>query len=312
VIGDLLHSVVVFVLYHWPPWAVVVCSMVLGGVIGFLLHFGFDPMSKWLKTNEHAEIAGHFLGVLGVIYAVVLGLVVITAWQQFDHTEEVSMHEQNDFVNLFDAFMIDEMKPEQQRAPLLLMRDYAFRMTGEWEQMRRGEPLCLYTNYHNERDPWCQPNLGKLPASRWTNDLLLVIRTRTIERVSTAAPGRAVDDQKITFLHDLIDTREHRRHHYLEPPVQGVLWVAFFLGALMIAGVTYLSEEQSRVQRVRIVALCALIGMMFSLVLIFDHPFIGKYAVSGRQWCNIVDQINLELNHGAVQPSVERATACPL
>jgi len=33
-----------------------------------------------------------------------------------------------------------------------LLREYALNMQGEWNQMKRGEPLCLYSNFQHERE----------------------------------------------------------------------------------------------------------------------------------------------------------------
>jgi hypothetical protein len=57
----------------------------------------------------------------------------------------------------------------------------------------------------------------------------------------------------------------------------------------------------------RATALCAMIGIMFALALVFDSPFIGKDSISGNQWCNIVAHFDLEIDHGVVQ-----ARVCPL
>jgi hypothetical protein len=298
-----IHGIVVFLL-NWP-WALVLCFAVVGVAIGFVLHFPFDFLSARLNLREHNEIAGHFLAVVGVIYAVVLAFVVVTAWQQFDHTEEVSMQEQHAFSNLFDTLTIDDANSKKRRVIQLLLREYALKMEGEWEQMKRGESLCLYTNFQNEREPSCQPSFGELPPSRLTNDLMLKIRRQVMGLVSTA--GQRINEQRVSRLEGFVDAREHRRHHYREPPLQFVLWIAFFVGALITIGVTYLSEAPSSSQLMRATALCAMIGIMFALALVFDSPFIGKDSISGNQWCNIVAHFDLEIDHGVVQ-----ARVCPL
>jgi hypothetical protein len=90
-------------LLSFPPWVVILSFMAAGGCVGFFLHFPFDHLAVRRKPRSQSDMSGHFLGLVGVLYAVVLAFVVVTAWQERDHTEEVSMQEEAAAADLFDT-----------------------------------------------------------------------------------------------------------------------------------------------------------------------------------------------------------------
>jgi hypothetical protein len=75
------------------------------------------------------------------------------------------------------------------------------------------------------------------------------------------------------------------------------MWMAFVSGALIVIGLVYLLEEPCAAQRLRATALGAMIGMMWGLAIIFNHPFVGNRPVSGAPWCKIVEQFDMEIDH---------------
>jgi len=300
----------------WPSWVFLIFVMAIVIGIGALLHRPLmrlnDRLSAQQSSGDHSEMAGHFLGAIGVIYAVLLAFVVVMAWQQFDHAEEISMQEQRDVVGLFD--IVGAYKQNHRRDSVAiqsLLRRYALNMLGEGRQMLRGEPLCLDTGFGRETDPACQLDdskwpYGTLPASRLNNDLVPVIRDKVMNLPRSTLADESVYKQSVVLLEDFVDLRDHRRHHYSEPMLS-ILWITLFIGGLIIVCLPYLGQGQrnSLRQSLRTLALCTMIGLIIGLTLVFDHPFTGGVATQGvKQWCTIWERFDLDLG-------VVRSPGCP-
>jgi|GEM_PF-3157476 len=279
-----MDHVVTFILNR-PPLLVLSAFIVVGIVVGVFAHIFFLRLSTWLSVHkhisEHHDISGHFLGVVGVIYAVLIAFVVITAWQEFDHTEELSMQEQHNVSDLFHL-----LKPFAERPAALvrgLLVGYTTTMHDEWNQMQLAEQLCLdkSQDYGTE----CRSTNGKRPASYCSNMLAHLIEENVIALAPKTRQQQVIYEKSIDLTEKFSENREHRRHHYQEHPLEPILWFSFVFGGLILVGATYfVSGQDWRSQLVRTCALCATIGMMWALALAFDYPFAGVMRISGDEW----------------------------
>ena len=285
----------------WPPFLFLLTFVVAGGLLGVIADFFFAKVSNWLAARmqvvEHSELAGHFLGVIGVLYAVVLALVVVTAWQQFDHAKEISMAEQQNVSNLFEVVgAYGENRADRQTAHdiQVLLLDYAVNMTREWDEMEQRKQLCLDNSVTSQNNQACQPsNFTFLPASAINNKTAHSIG----EKVATLSPrtprDQVIYEQSIALTGNFDENRVHRRHHYEDTALQGILWQSIIVGALILIGATYLITPQNpKSQRLRTVTLGAMIGMMFALAVAFDFPFTGTTGTDQSGWCTMIDHFN--------------------
>jgi hypothetical protein len=284
----------------WHPFFVLLVMAALGGAVGVIVHFAFLRISHSLfarmHLSEHNEIAGHFLGVVGVIYAVVLAFVVVTAWQQFDHTEEISLQEQRDVSALFHMMQAYDDKKSANDVVWLLL-DYTSNNYREWQQMQRGElPLCPDYFYNTEFSAACPSSGDAPPSSKSTTCLTHEI----LETVTGLHPKSSRDlgiyFQSMSIVQNFVQDRDHRRHHYEEKPLQLILWLSFPFGALILVWMTYfVAKQDSRSQLMRTIALCAMIGLMGALALVFDNPFTGYAGIDGSGWDTMSKHFKLDM-----------------
>ena len=284
----------------WHPFFVLLTTAALGGAIGVIVHFAFSRLSRWifkrLHMHEHNEIAGHFLGVVGVIYAVVLAFVVVTAWQQFDHAEEVSLQEQRDASSLFHMMLAYDDKNAATDIEWLL-RDYASNTSSEWQQMEHGDlPLCPDYFYSTQLLANCKPSHDVPSSSKSTACLTHEIMETVTGLRPTSSRDVGIYFQSMSAVLSLSQDREHRRHHYEEKPLQLILWLSFPFGAFILIWMTYfVADQDSRSQVVRTVALCAMIGLMGALALVFDNPFTGYAGIDGSGWDTMSKHFQLDM-----------------
>jgi predicted PurR-regulated permease PerM len=125
---------------------VVVTFVVIGVVVGVVSHLIFSPVTELFKEHgyltEHHELASHFIGIVGVIYAVLVAFVVVTAWQTLDHAEDLTIQEQH---NIDDLFHLDGAYPGREAENIrFMLTTYTAVMHDEWKEMQEQKALSRY------------------------------------------------------------------------------------------------------------------------------------------------------------------------
>jgi hypothetical protein len=261
----------------------VLAFVTLSAALGLVVDSQLARLSRWLEKGghlreKHHEIGGHFIGVVGVIYAVLVAFVVVTAWQANDHDKDLTMQEQH---TVDDLFHLDYAfhNPEGRGIRLMLL-GYANVMSEEWKEMRSGDQLCSDTTES------CPPSSSK--PSQAANRLAHCIREATFDLVPKTTQQQVVYEQGIQLVQRFSESREERRRRYQERALQGALWFSFFLGAVIFVLMTYFVEGQSRVlHAIRTSGFFAMIGMLVALAFIFDRPFVGASQISGDDWSTL-------------------------
>jgi cadmium resistance protein CadD (predicted permease) len=264
----------------WNSLLLVVVFVTLSALAGLLVDKGLSKLSAWLESRgrlreKHHEIAGHFIGVVGVIYAVLVAFVVVTAWQATDHAKGLTMQEQHDVDDLFH--LVAAYHNSKGESIRLMLDSYAKATSDEWDEMKSGEQLCLDT-------PETCPQSSSAPSRR-ANRLAHCIREATFDLNPASQQQQVVYEEGIRLVQSLSESREERRHRYQERSLQGILWLSFLLGAVILVLMTYFVEGQSRLlQRTRTTGFFAMIGMVMALAFIFDRPFVGAMQTNGDAW----------------------------
>jgi hypothetical protein len=249
-------------------------------------------------------MAGHFVGVVGVIYAVLVAFVVVTAWQARARAEDLMIQEQHSVDYLFH---LDDAYPSEQATIIrYLLRDYAVNTYAEWNQMERGLPLCTDIS---ESDIDCFQSSGAI--SKRANLLAhcveeLSVNLSSLKTWQRLRSNEVIYQQGMMAVQVILESRAERRLRYGERTLQSILWTAFFFGALLLAAMTYFVSGQRRFdQLVRTCALFGMVGMMSAIALVFDRPYSGKTHVDGSGWATMVAHFDRDLKEeGARYPGL--------
>lgn len=307
----------------WNPGWILVLWMGIGLATGAVVHVVFwsllvpyrhrlqerrsrqadgAPLGEVDARHSH-EIAPHFFAVVGVIYAVLVAFVVVTAWQVRARAEDLMIQEQHSVDYLFH--LNEAVNSSRARHLQFLLRDYAVYTLAEWGQMQRGERICRDIS---ESDIACFGSEGAV--SKRANFLAHCITMLTVslptaqshERMDFAAQQRnnALYTQSLRVLQVILESRAERRLRYNERTLQPILWTAFLLGALLLAGMTYFVLGQSfGGQCLRTCALFGMVGMMSAIAVVFDRPFAGTTHVEGSEWGQMVTHFNRDLSYAS-------------
>jgi hypothetical protein len=252
-------------------------------VFGYCLHFGLIWLHERRRPETHAnavppevdaarELLGHFLGVIGVVYAVLLAFVVVSAWQEEDHTEEVSLQEEQAtwatyaLVRSYDYSKQDSTALRTLLTPRSgLFWSYIDGMSVEWASMRKDD---------SEQSKIFRTN-GRIATS---------IRDQVLSLHPSAKRDEFIYNAAIQSSSALVAARYHRLHHYTDLSVDTIMWLTLFFGGIITLVVPYVGTQVPPHQLIRTVALSTMIGIMFMLALIFDYPFTGYNAIPATQW----------------------------
>ncbi|MFN5757547.1 MAG: hypothetical protein ACK54F_13065 [Planctomycetia bacterium] len=233
-------------------------SIILGGIVASIVLVAVvrKLFSKDVLRQGH-DITGNVLSVVGTLYAVLLGLVVVDALVRFEHAVDVVQHESN---ALADIFLLSEKLPEPQRDRLKeICKTYAHQVVEqEWPLMEQG---LMSTD---ARD-------SAFSLTRALNDF-----------EPTTESQKAVYPMILEQIRELWDARRERSGtaHVGIPAVE---WFVLIVGAgitVLFAGL--FGSQSVGLQRFVTTLAALVIGLNLYLVSLFGYPFSGELTVSSR------------------------------
>jgi hypothetical protein len=203
----------------------------------------------------HKEMAGFIYGILGTIYAVILGFSVVVLWEQFHDAEIIADREASQLPTLHH--LVQGLPAEQTRAFTESLKNYCKLVVDEeWPLMDRGES---------------SPKAHAQHLEIWREGRSLEPHTER-EKIIFA---KIVDT-----LADFDDARRGRllaARSSLPRPV----WFALLAGAVITIGFSYLFGLKNVIAHTVItILLAASIGLGLFLIVALDRPFSGGLSVS--------------------------------
>jgi uncharacterized membrane protein YraQ (UPF0718 family) len=206
------------------------------------------------RRLAHNDVAGFIYAVLGVAYAVLLGLMVVAVWQDWQAAQEAATQEANELSAVF--WLAHGLPQPEGRHIQELARDYArVEVHEEWPLMR-----------HGKSSPKAYELLDEMRAS--------------VEALRPAGDAQTVlYDNLLQRLHELGDARRARLLQ-AEEGLPAILWAVLLVGGVITVSFTYLFGLRSTTVHVLMVAALALvIGLVLFTVAALDYPFRGDVRI---------------------------------
>lgn len=206
-----------------------------------------------LKASH--EVGGYLLSVVGTMYAVLLGLVVVDAMSRFQQGISITEQEAN---ALADIFLLSERMPKDRSLIVQnLCRNYAdIVINEEWDLM---------------------DTRGFDPKARKT--AISLVRAVTDWEPSTESE-KAIYPLAVSEGCQLWDSRRQRTNlsQHSVPPLE---WIILIIGGVVTVVFTYFfGLENLKMQTVMTAMVSMLIALNLFLVLMFGYPFSGELKVS--------------------------------
>jgi len=202
----------------------------------------------------HNDVAGFIYAVLGVAYAVLLGLVVVAVWEEWNSANAAVDQEAGEVAEIF--WLAHRLPQPEDRRLQEFARSYAQVVVNEeWPLMAQ----------------------GKVSPKAWA--ILDEIRD-DIQRMQPATPTQQVlYEQGLQHVSDLADARGERLLD-AEEGVPAVLWVVLIVGEVEVVGFTYLfGLESTTVHVLMVTSLTLIIALVLLTVAALDYPFEGDIHI---------------------------------
>ena len=205
--------------------------------------------------KQHNDVAGFIYAVLGIAYAVLLGLVLVAVWEQFQVASNTAEREADELAEIF--WLGHRLPPAEGHRLQELSRSYARVVVDEeWPMLARGESS----------------------PRAWA--LIDEIRLTLQNQDPHTQAEQVLYDQGLERIHDLADARRDRLVEAREG-IPLMLWVVLVVGAIVTVGFTYLFGMDSNTTHTLMVALLALvIGLVLFTIGSIEYPFSGDVRLS--------------------------------
>lgn len=247
---------------------------VLISLLGLWLVRKFAPYEI---MEGHKEIAGFIYGILGTIYAVILGFSVVVLWEHFHDAEIIADREAS---ALSDLHLLAQGLPANQQAAFTssLERYCKLVVDEEWALMDQGKPI---PKAHDQLlEIWRQGHSLE-PQTEWEKIIV----------------GKIADT-----LANLDDARRERllaARSSLPKPI----WFALITGAVITIGFSYLFGLKNVIAHTVITILLATsIGLGLFLIAALDRPFSGSLSVSPEAFTAVSENWHRPPSPTALKP----------
>ncbi|WP_405020288.1 DUF4239 domain-containing protein [Kitasatospora sp. NBC_00070] len=244
---------------------VAVCAVVLAVVVLRQRRVGEDD-----DPSETPDVIEYMTMMIGVVYAIVLGLAIAGVWEgmgsaQADTLREAqALHEVSARAEVLPPDVRDKVRSEVDAYVSYVVKT-------EWSYMSEHEEI-----------------------SAEGTDLLAQLRRTVTER----APQTELENQAYQPMVDRIATVDEARNsrgQSVGPTMPGVVWFGLVVGALVTVGMLFaLQIRRSTRELLLAAAFSALIAFLLFLIWDFDNPFGRGISVTAQPFIDLFPGLGLD------------------
>jgi hypothetical protein len=243
--------------------------LIVGSVVLALLGLFHVRRRVSLEVQmEQNEVAGFFIAVLGVVYAVILAFAVIAVWEDLDEARDIAEREAN---SVGDLYRLAEGLPDSIRLPLQEQAVAYARsvVVDEWPMLKQGRENST--------------SLSSIEAI-WS----LVRRYEPNGQREAAIHAKLIDEVQ--------QVNDERRMRLLasRSGIPWLIWGVLIGGGVVTVLFTYFfGLKNFRAQIAMTVLYVASIGFVLFLVASIDHPFSGSVSITPEAMELVIQRIEL-------------------
>jgi hypothetical protein len=224
------------------------------------------------RRKQHNDVAGFIYAVLGVSYAVLLGLMLIAVWEQWNAAEEVASDEANELAGIF-YFAYALPQPEGRHIQQLASSYAQVVVEQEWTAMEQG---------------------GSSPKAWATLDELrgTILGLEPPTGAKQVPYSQARYNEVLEQLHGLGDGRRERLLA-ASGGLPTILWVVLIGGGAITIAFTYLFGLQNTlVHTLMVASLALIIALSLFSVAALDHPFKGDVRIHPEAFEQVLERFH--------------------
>ena len=204
--------------------------------------------------RQHNDVVGFIYAVLGVTYAVLLGLMVVAVWEQWELAKRTADEEASSLAEIF--WLADRLPESDGHRVQELARSYATVVVDEeWSLMEK----------------------KKSSPRAWA--LLDDIRAKLQNFDPSTPQEQVIYEQSLERMRDLADARRDRLLE-AEQGLPAILWVVLVTGGVIVVGFMYLfGLESTTVHLLMVASLALIIALVIFTVSALNYPFRGDITI---------------------------------
>ncbi len=234
-----------------------------GGIFIGLITFIFRKFINVKILRAHNEVTGFFFMAIASFYALLLGFVVFSVWEQLNE--------------------IESNVSKEGSSALALYRDIKYYP----DSLESKELLILYMDFVYNVINEEIPNMARLEPSQKTGESF----NKVFYKMEHLKPKSPYEIQLIAVmfahLNDLASFRGLRTSS-LESEIPLPMWLPIVFGAIITIICALLVDIEDTSMHVGLNALMgAFIAMLFFIIVLFAHPFSGSLAIQPKSYYNI-------------------------
>lgn len=249
-------------------WDVVFPTAVIIGttVAAIAAHTIIRRRVGYERLAHHNDVTGYVFSAVGVIYAVVLGFVVVVVWQKYDGTAQ---NTQSEVAGVADLYRTVGGFPDPVRSRIRgeLKRYVTWVVAVEWPAIQAG---------HNPSK--ISPLLERVGGE--------------ITHFEPKTPGQIdVHEEALADMQRTFDTRRLRIEQ-TSNSVPAILWFALIVGAVATLSFSFFFGMENRAAQTLMTGILAvLIAMMFVVIYEFSSPLDGIMRVPVDGWTQLLARL---------------------
>jgi len=249
----------------WPLLVAIVIGLICTVFIGGLRIVRLNTNSA--NARESHDVAGFAYGVIGVVYAVLLGFMVLKSYEK-----SVDVH--------------DALNDE---ARVLLDLGHHSRVFPDSVSTGIRQALIQYANTVIEQE-W--PAMAHHAPSKEYRGSIDTLWRRFIEQTPTTPRELAWFDHSIGLMDDLSDARL-RRQVAAHEGIQPMMWGLLVMGGIILVIFMYLFEVKIEIRHAIFISMIAgSITFVLLVILSMDHPFTGPSGLEPTMLQNVIRHLS--------------------
>jgi Protein of unknown function (DUF4239) len=265
-----------YFVYDYPTWMLfigmigLICLISLGSVLIFR---GWTDNKLKVSDGDNAIISD-FLGINGVFFGLVLGMVAVGAWDSFQEASGTAAHEASQLATLYRSVA---MLPEKEAAPLkAAVRSYAdIVIDQEWQSQQQ----------------------GRIPKQ---GDRAITAIGRLLYALPVDQPQKELAASvAMERYYSLIEARRDRIEQAANSALPASLWWVMVASTFIIMSLSLLMRiENRRLDIVVNLLMSVLTGSILAFIVAMDNPFRGELSVTPASYEIIRDNLMNSANSG--------------
>jgi hypothetical protein len=258
-----------FWLYDFSKWGlylIIFITFSSFSVLGYLV--AKKPLTKYFhsKDIEINDVISHFTGIIGIFFGILIGLVAVGVWENYNSCQEKVDAESGNAMSLYRdcsglPFQVSKVIKEDIKIYLKNV------IKKEWPQSKKGNlPLAAIDDFNKIQQDLILFN----PISERDK----IVYTLCLDKFSILANSRR--------------ERVYATQNGLPP----IVWTVTIIGCIVLISISWFFETDTRLHIVMSLIVGILLSTVMYMIVALDWPFRGTLSIDTGAYKFTLDRIH--------------------